>query len=275
MMMEEIEKGSSNNKNNKSLSLKRVHNYNLEGGVAKYDKTLVISRLKSLGNNKLASFFNFKYFSESLFGKTWHILLFYLVIYYTIQTLYQLKYLTAFCTNHMFDDPHNHTQECNQMIVNWFTHWREYDKMMLSCITFFLGFFVNHTVKRWWDQITKVPTIEPVVIGLAGLVWPSKHPNGGGKSVTIFRKTILRYCLLSYAMAFRKFSNLRNHLYDKEDFIKKELLTSNECSILSNNNGCGEIWWVDRWWIPLAWPRIWLMKHLMKRKSYQKIIRIC
>ena len=220
--------------------------------IAKYDKSIVSFKLKKIWNNKLHPFFNLKYFTKSIFGKTWHILLMYLVTYYIIQVLYQVGYLTEFCRNNLFFDPKNHTDECQIMIDAWFTHWREHDRMMLSCVTFMLGFFVNHVVKRWWDQITKVPTIEPVIIGLAGLVWPSKNENGDMKSITFFRKTILRYCILSWTMAFRKFSNLRKKLYSKDDFIEKGLLTPNEFSILSNH-GKDELWWCDRWWVPLTW----------------------
>ena len=246
----------SNEKTNHGLirNVTKFQRLNIEDDIviAKYDKSIVTTKHKKIWNNKLLSMFNLKYFTRSILGKTWHILLMYLVMYYIIQTLYQLGYLTTFCKNHMFFDPENHATECEVMIDDWFTHWRETDRMMLSCVTFLLGFFVNHVVKRWWDQITRVPTIEPIIIGLAGLVWPNKNPGGDAKSILLFRKTILRYCILSWAMAFRRFSNLRKRLYSKDDFIEKGLLTPKEFSLLSNN-GKDEIWWGDRWWVPLTW----------------------
>ena len=141
--------------------------------------------------------------------------------------------------------------------------------MMLSTITFLLGFFVNHVVKRWWDQVTRVPTIESIIMGLSGLVWPNKNPDGGVQSVTLFRKTILRYCLLSWAMAFRKFSNLRKQLYSHDDFIRKGLLTSKEYSILSRN-GKEDIWWIDRWWVPLTWATNMVNKAFNKTQIVPK-----
>ena len=252
-----IEEGILSDKNAQTLfNHKTKSSDNLvQNNVAKYDKTIVTAKLQTIWNNKQhVSIFNLKYFSSSIFGKTWHIILAYLVAYYTVQVPYQLGYLSTFCANNMFprDVNHNNTQQCDQMIVDWFTHWREYDRFMLSTITFLLGFFVNTIVKRWWEQVSRLPTIEPITLGLSGLVWPNENPNGGEKSVTEFRKTVLRYCILSWAMAFRKFSNLRNNLYSQDDFIKKGLLTSNEYTILSRN-GEEEIWWFDQWWLPLTW----------------------
>ena len=257
-MEKSIEKGeivSDENANHNSLNqTKQTDNSLLQDHFASYDNSIVASKLQTIWKNKLnVSFFNLKYLSQSIFGKTWHILLCYLLAYYTVQVLYQLKYLTRFCNNHMFNEPNNQTTTaCDQMIVDWFTHWQESDRMMLSTITFLLGFFVNHIVKRWWEQVSRVPRIESIILGLSGLVWPSKHPNGGEQSITLFRKTILRYCLLSWAMAFRKFSNIRSQLYNENDFIRKGLLTTKEYNALSSNGKEG-IWWIDRWCVPLTW----------------------
>ena len=133
-----------------------------------------------------------------------HIILFYLVLYYMVQVLYQLRLIKRFCEDRIFHQKYNASQQCDQMIINMFIHWNSTEKLMLSCITFFLGFFVNHVVKRWWDQITRMPRIEPMILSLAGLVWPNKNPEGGAQEITSFRVAVLRYCHLSYAMAFRK-----------------------------------------------------------------------
>ena len=224
----------------------------VDESLPKFDTRIVASKLKSSSNNKLRSFFNIKYFTDSILGKTWHIILFYLVLYYMVQVLYQLRLIKRFCEDRIFHQKYNASQQCDQMIINMFIHWNSTEKLMLSCITFFLGFFVNHVVKRWWDQITRMPRIEPMILSLAGLVWPNKNPEGGAQEITSFRVAVLRYCHLSYAMAFRKISNIGNHLYGSEDFINKGLLTVNEYSILSRD-GSEEIWWIDQWWVPLTW----------------------
>ena len=62
----------------------------VDDSLPKFDTRIVASKLKSSSNNKLRSFFNIKYFTDSILGKTWHIILFYLVLYYMVQVLYQL-----------------------------------------------------------------------------------------------------------------------------------------------------------------------------------------
>ena len=255
-----IEKGtiSDNHKSNNLMRNKGlVQNLNFKDNyaIAKYDKSIVAAKLKTSWNNKPISVFNLRYFTKSIIGKTWHVLLIYLVLYYIVQVLYQVGYFTNFCKSYSFFDTDNDIDnhiDCQVMIHAWFTHWGETERMMLSCVTFMLGFFVNHVVKRWWDQIIKVPTIEPIIICLSGFVWPNKNENGDVKSMEIFRKNVLRYCILSWAMAFRRFSNLRKKLCNSDDFILKGLLTSDEFSLLSKN-GKDEIWWADRWWVPLIW----------------------
>ena len=221
--------------------------------VAKYDKTVVARKLRNSWNKyNCRSCFNLKYFPNTLFGETWPILLSYLMVYYTIQVLYQVKVLTTICTNFMFYGHNNHTKECDEIIIGWFMHWKESDRMMLSCVTFLLGFYVNHIVKRWWDQISKLPTIDSITFGLAGLVWCNQNPNGGKESVKMFRTTILRYCLLSWSMVFQKFSNLGIKLKTKDDYIQKGLLTPQEYFLLSSDSING-IHWIDQWRDPLIW----------------------
>ena len=255
-----IEKGTISDNQMSNILMRNkglVHNLNFKDNfaIAKYDKSIVAAKLKTSWNNKPISVFNLRYFTKSIIGKTWHVLLIYLVLYYIVQVLYQVGYFTNFCKSYSFFDTENDIDnhvDCQVMIHAWFTHWGETERMMLSCVTFMLGFFVNHVVKRWWDQIIKIPTIEPIIICLSGFVWPNKNEDGDVKSMEIFRRTILRYCILSWAMAFRRFSNLRKKLCNSDDFISKGLLTSDEFSLLSNN-GNDEIWWADRWWVPLVW----------------------
>ena len=228
-----------------------------ENIVANYDKKIVATKLRNSGNEhnfcwSCKNTCNLKKFSQSLFGKTWPIILSYVIVYYTVQVLFQTKVLTTFCTKIMFDGHDNHTWECDRLITGWFRHWKESDRMMLSCITFLLGFYVNHIVKRWWDQISNLPTIESITLGLAGLVWYNQNPNGGMESVKLFRTTVLRYCLLSWSMLFQKYSNLGMKLKTKDDYIKKGLLTSNEYTLLSNSSQM-DINWVHQWRVPLLW----------------------
>ena len=112
-MENNVEKGILSDEKTNSCLMKNVtqiQRLNIKDDfvIAKYDKSIVTTKHKKIWNNKLLSMFNLKYFTRSILGKTWHILLMYLVMYYIIQTLYQLGYLTTFCKNHMFFDPENH-----------------------------------------------------------------------------------------------------------------------------------------------------------------------
>ena len=83
-------------------------------------------------------------------------------------------------------------------------------------------------------------------------VTPKKTATDRKTSVMLFRKTILRYCLLSWAMAFQRFSNLEKHLKTEADFIRKKLLTHEEYKTLSGGSNFKE-GWIYQWWIPLTW----------------------
>ena len=227
--------------------------------VGVYDKNIVASNLRQSVQPQNWSCLNLKHFSQSLLGNTWHVLLVYLAGYYLLQVLYQLKYVESICVTMLFtafddvDDAQNHTQQCNTLIINWVDLWNGQERMELSCITFFLGFYVNHEAKRWWEQLTRVPSIEPISLYLAGLVWtPKKTTTDRKTSVMVFRKTILRYCLLSWAMTFHRFSNIDKHLKNEADFISKKLLTYKEYAILSSGSSVKE-GWIYQWWIPLTW----------------------
>ena len=72
----------------------------------------------------------------------------------------------------------------------------QYYKMFVvvaKILTFFLGFFVSTMMKRWWDQVKSLPDITQVALVLNGLVSNSRKEDS-----MHLKKTILRYCLLSY-----------------------------------------------------------------------------
>ena len=66
-------------------------------------------------------------------------------------------------------------------------------KTLSSILTFFLGFFVVTMMKRWWDQVSSLPDIAQVAMVLNCLV-----PEVPEHSMHL-KKTILRYCLLSFS----------------------------------------------------------------------------
>ena len=236
----ELEIMKHNNLKVTSTPSRETKDYNVDDidyVVAIYDNEIVSRKMKDMLTLRPWSAFNLKYFSQSLLGSTWHILLIYLSGYYTLQVLYQLRYMTAMCQIVLFNEfdnyaRSNYTDQCDDLLTGWVNHWSSQERMELTCITFFLGFYVNHDTNQQHD-------------------------------VLLFKKTILRYCLLSWSMTFTRFSNLEKMLKTKDDYIKKKLLTETEYLILSSSsNGGGDSdAWLDQWWIPLTWATNMVNKH--------------
>ena len=67
----------------------------------------------------------------------------------------------------------------------------ETHKTVTEILTLFLGFFVGIMMQRWWDQVSSMPDITQVSMVLNCLV---KSEEGSME----LKKTILKYCLLSY-----------------------------------------------------------------------------
>merc|ERR1719348_2174164 len=86
-------------------------------------------------------------------------------------------------------------------------------------ITFLLGFYVSLVVKRWWDQYCKLPWPDTIAIYMKGLVIGTL----GQKRVIarVVRRTVMRYCLLSYILCIRRFSSrLKKRFPDMQELVK-------------------------------------------------------
>ena len=129
----------------------------------------------------------------------------------------------------------------------------QYSKMHVEVsriLTFFLGFFVANMMKRWWDQVTTLPDITQVAMVLNGLV-------RSGKGSTSLKKTILRYCLLSYNAVLinitkkAKKSKMSSSCYPDdsdtnaiEDPEEKGLLLAEDADQFNMTNS-------RYWWLPI------------------------
>ena len=85
-------------------------------------------------------------------------------------------------------------------------------------ITFLLGFYVSLVVKRWWEQYCKLPWPDTIAIYLKGLV----QGKLGHKRIIarLVRRTVMRYCLLSYILCIRRFSSrLKKRFPDMKVFF--------------------------------------------------------
>ena len=80
-------------------------------------------------------------------------------------------------------------------------------------ITFLLGFYVSLVVKRWWEQYWKLPWPDSIAIYLKCLVM--------GDLALMIRRTIIRYCILSYILCIRRLSvRLRKRFPTMQEIIQ-------------------------------------------------------
>ena len=127
-------------------------------------------------------------------------------------------------------------------------------------LTFLIGFYVSFTINRWWTQVTSVPTIDGICLALEGYLWCNEDKNEDeiyvkeGVTVTQFKQTIARYCLLSWTMCLSLISpTLLEKMKKPSDFNKKLLMTFNEYKKLETTNQTSLDGWKVKWTVPLLW----------------------
>ena len=103
-------------------------------------------------------------------------------------------------------------------------------------LTFFLGFYVGTMMKRWWDQVSHLPNITSLAMFLNGMV-PRSHDS------LALKKTILRYCLLSYHAVIVQITR-DNKKHKMEGAMGKDLIKSNEVQKFNLSNP-------HNWWLPI------------------------
>ena len=125
------------------------------------------------------------------------------------------------------------------------------EKNLLKLMTFLLGFYVKRMMARWWDQVSKIPTMESICLAMNGM-GTSIDEKGGDDGLNKFKQRIARYLLLSWTMCLSGMSLSLNIKYDKDALINKGLITRKEWEALTNMGGSKD-GWKDKWWIPLSW----------------------
>ena len=121
---------------------------------------------------------------------------------------------------------------------------------MTRIITFLLGFYVSMIGKRWWDQVlniwseilfeasfsqvSKLPDVDNLCLVLGGLVWAQpEHGPTSPEAALHFKKTIIRYALLSWTMCLARISSPFREQFDTvQDYFEKHLLTKREADAL-------------------------------------------
>ena len=115
-------------------------------------------------------------------------------------------------------------------------------------LTFLLGFYVSLVVKRWWEQYCLLPWPDSLAFLLRGLVTGGEDPDQN----RIIRRTVVRYCLLSYVLCIRRLSaSLRKRFPTTQDIIRTGLMRPDEAERIGSE-ASWEIY-ESNWWLPLKW----------------------
>ena len=123
---------------------------------------------------------------------------------------------------------------CYKDIKVKFKEWGEKSKLIIRIITFLLGFYVSTIFKQYRSKIDTIPDAENPVIEIGGLAnertddaFKGELVSPGG--VTEWKRTVARYCLLSWTMCFNTISQpLASKLGTGDQLIEKGLLTKEE-----------------------------------------------
>jgi len=133
----------------------------------------------------------------------------------------------------------------------YFELWANNESTMTKLITFLLGFYVAMIAKRWWDQIGKLPDAVNFCLVLGGLVWSKDKPGPTSAQASLqFKKTVIRYLLLSWTMCLSGISTpLKEKFATVDHYIEKKLITKIEADALKmTSRDC-----INKWWVPLSW----------------------
>jgi len=114
-------------------------------------------------------------------------------------------------------------------------------------LTFLLGFYVSLVVKRWWDQYCFLPWPDSIAFFLRGLV-----VGGDVEKNRMIRRTVIRYCLLSYVLCIRRLSvRLRKRFPSMQEIIRTGLIRPDEAERVGEENS--PEMYGSNWWMPLKW----------------------
>jgi len=129
-------------------------------------------------------------------------------------------------------------------------------------LTFLLGFYVSLVVRRWWEQYCKLPWPDSIAIFLRGLV-----TGGQGDQARMVRRTVVRYCLLSYILCIRRLSvRLRKRFPTMRDLIRTGIIRSDEALRIGEEDS--DAMYESNWWMPLKWAT-----EIMAKAQKQELIK--
>ena len=125
-------------------------------------------------------------------------------------------------------------------------------------LTFLLGFYVSLVVKRWWEQYEKLPWPDEIAIFLKAALTRSPGcydlKQRDEENLRI-RRTVVRYCILSYVLCIRRISSmLIDNFPMMDNLITLGILRDDEADRIGEEE-------VDKigkhggsnWWLPIKW----------------------
>jgi len=113
-------------------------------------------------------------------------------------------------------------------------------------LMFILGFYVSMVVTRWWTLYNTLPWPDEVALYLRETM------KGDDDHKRMVRRTIIRYCILSYILALRRHSSrLRRRYPTAESLIQTGLVTVEEMERIDEDDE-PQIY-TSNWWVPLLW----------------------
>jgi len=116
-------------------------------------------------------------------------------------------------------------------------------------LTFLLGFYVSLVVKRWWEQYCKLPWPDSIALVMRALV------GGEGEEPRLVRRTVIRYCLLSYTLCIRRLSaRLRKRFPTMNEVVRTGLARPDEAIMIGEE--CSPEMYGSKWWLPLKWATV-------------------
>jgi len=123
-------------------------------------------------------------------------------------------------------------------------------------LTFLLGFYVALVVKRWWEQYCFLPWPDSIAFFLRGLVI-----GGDEEKNRMVRRTVIRYCLLSYVLCIRRLSvRLRKRFPTMQELIRTGLIRPDEAERVGEESS--HEMYGSNWWMPLKWSTEILSKSM-------------
>jgi len=166
---------------------------------------------------------------SSLWKLIWKELLGYTVMFLLISMVYRLALSDA-------------QREIMNKLIIWFR-----EKSTGLPLTFLLGFYVSLVVRRWWEQYCKLPWPDSIAIFLRGLV-----TGGQGDQARMVRRTVVRYCLLSYILCIRRLSvRLRKRFPTMRELVRTGILRADEALRIGEEDS--DAMYDSNWWMPLKW----------------------